>query len=138
MARPKKDSRLNRPSDGELRILNVLWKRGPSTVREVFEQIGEKTGVGYTTVLKILQVMHEKGFVTRDESVRTHVYEAALTRDDVQEQVVDELLDTVFDGSKKRLVMRILSQTKASPNELAEIRKVIAQLDRLEEEGSHD
>lgn len=135
MARRKKTDGRNRPSDGELRILNVLWKRGPSTVREVFEQIGEKTGVGYTTILKFLQVMHEKGFVARDESERTHVYAASLTRDDVQEQVVDELLDTVFDGSKKRLVMRILSQTKASPDELAEIRKVIA---RLEKEDSHD
>jgi Predicted transcriptional regulator len=135
MARPKKDNERNRPSDGELRILNVLWKRGPSTVREVFELIGEKNGVGYTTVLKILQVMHEKGIVSRDESERTHVYAAILTRDDVQEQVVDELLGTVFDGSKKRLVMRILSQTKASPDELAEIRKVIAQ---LETEDNHD
>ena len=135
MARPKKDIERNRPSDGELRILNVLWKRGESTVREVFELIGEKNGVGYTTVLKILQVMHEKGFVSRDESERTHVYAAILTRDDVQEQVVDELLSTVFDGSKKRLVMRILSQTKASPDELAEIRKVIAQ---LEKEDNHD
>ena len=129
MARRRKESESQRPSDGELRILNVLWKRGPSTVREVFELIGEKSGVGYTTVLKVLQVMHEKGFVTRDEAERSHVYTANLSRDDVQEQVVDELLDTVFDGSKKRLVMRILSQTKSSPDELAEIRRVIAKLE---------
>ena len=133
--RRRKDNELNRPSDGELRILNVLWKQGPATVREVFEQIGEKAGIGYTTVLKVLQVMFEKGFVARDEAERRHVYSANLSRDDVQEQVVDDLLGTVFDGSKERLVMRILSQTKASPDELAEIRRVIAQ---METEESHD
>ena len=102
-------------------------------MREVFEQIGGQTGVGYTTVLKVLQVMYEKGFVTRNEAERSHVYAANLTRDDVQEQVVDELLGTVFDGSKKRLVMRILSQTNASPDELAEIRRVIGEMENTEQ-----
>ena len=115
--------------------MNVLWKQGPATVREVFGQIGEQTGVGYTTVLKVLQVMHEKGFVTRDEAERSHVYSANLSRDDVQEQVVDDLLGTVFDGSKERLVMRILSQTKASPDELAEIRRVITELETAKHAG---
>jgi len=133
MARRRKENEPNRPSDGELRILNVLWKQGASTVREVFEQIGGQTGVGYTTVLKVLQVMYEKGFVTRNEAERSHVYAANLTRDDVQEQVVDELLGTVFDGSKKRLVMRILSQTNASPDELAEIRRVIGEMENTEQ-----
>jgi len=133
MARRRKENEPNRPSDGELRILNVLWKQGASTVREVFEQIGGQTGVGYTTVLKVLQVMYEKGFVTRNEAERSHVYTANLTRDDVQEQVVDELLGTVFDGSKKRLVMRILSQTNASPDELAEIRRVIGEMENTEQ-----
>jgi len=130
MARKRRENEHNRPSDGELRILNVLWKQGPATVREVFEQIGVQAAIGYTTVLKVLQVMHEKGFVTRDEAERSHVYAANLSRDDVQEQVVDDLLGTVFDGSKERLVMRILSQTKSSPDELAEIRRVIAQLEK--------
>jgi predicted transcriptional regulator len=116
-----------------LRILNVLWKQGPVTVREVFGQIGAKSGIGYTTVLKVLQVMYEKGFVTRNAAERSHVYAANLTRDDVQAQVVDDLLGTVFDGSKKRLVMRILSQTKASPDELAEIRRVITDLEGRDE-----
>jgi len=129
MARRRKESGHQRPSDGELRILNVLWKQGAATVREVFEQIGEQSGVGYTTVLKVMQIMHEKGFVTRDETDRSHVYTASLSRDDVQEQVVDDLLGTVFDGSRQRLVMRILSQTKSSPDELAEIRRVIAELE---------
>ena len=133
MARKRKDSESIRPSDGELRILNVLWKQGPSTVREVFAQIGEQAGVGYTTVLNVLQVMYEKGFVTRDDTARSHIYTANLSRDDVQEAVVDDLLGTVFDGSKKRLVMRILSQTKASPDELAEIRRVIAEMEKGEE-----
>ena len=133
MARKRKDSESIRPSDGELRILNVLWKQGPSTVREVFGQIGEQAGVGYTTVLKVLQVMYEKVFVTRDDTARSHIYTANLSRDDVQEAVVDDLLGTVFDGSKKRLVMRILSQTKASPDELAEIRRVIAEMEKGDE-----
>jgi len=130
MARRRKENEPNRPSDGELRILNVLWKQGPATVREVFEQIGEQNAIGYTTVLKVLQVMHEKGFVTRDEAERRHVYTASVSRDDVQEQVVDDLLGTVFDGSRKRLVMRILSQTKATQDELAEIRNIIAQMEK--------
>ena len=130
MPRRRKDNEPNRPSDGELRILNVLWKQGAATVREVFEQIGEQNGIGYTTVLKVLQVMYEKGFVTRDEAERRHVYAANVSRDDVQEQVVDELLGTVFDGSRKRLVMRILSQTKATQDELAEIRNIIAQMEK--------
>jgi len=119
-----------KPSDGELRILNVLWKNGPSTVRSVFEQLGEKTGVGYTTILKYLQTMHEKGLVSRDESARSHIYSPNLSRDEAQERIVGELLDTVFDGSRKRLVMRILSQTKASPQELADIRKIITQMEK--------
>ena len=130
MARRRKENEPNRPSDGELRILNVLWKQGPATVREVFEQIGEQNAIGYTTVLKVLQVMYEKGFVTRDEAERRHVYTASVSRDDVQEQVVDDLLGTVFDGSRKRLVMRILSQTKATQDELAEIRNIIAQMEK--------
>lgn len=122
----------SKPSDGELRILNVLWKNGPSTVRQVFEKLEEKTGVGYTTILKYLQIMHEKKLVSRDESTRSHVYEANLSRDDVQEQIVDDLLDTVFDGSRGRLVMRIISQTKASPQELADIKRILADLEQEE------
>jgi len=119
-----------RQSDWELRILNVLWKNGPSTVRSVFEQFEAKTGVGYTTILKYLQIMHEKKLVSRDESNRSHVYAAAISRDDMQDQIVDDLLDTVFDGSRKRLVMRILSQTQASPQELLEIQKLLAQTEQ--------
>lgn len=132
MANKRWNKESSKPSDGELRILNVLWKNGPSTVRQVFEELEEKTGVGYTTILKYLQIMHEKGLVSRDESTRSHVYAASLSRDDAQEQIVDDLLDTVFDGPKGKLVMRIISQTKASPQELADIKTILAALEQEE------
>ena len=132
MANKRWQKESSKPSDGEFRILNVLWKIGPCTVRQVFEELEEKTGAGYTTILKYLQIMHEKGLVTRDESARSHVYAANLSRDDAQEQIVDDLLDTVFDGSRGRLGMRIISQTKASPKELADIKNIIADLEKEE------
>ena len=113
-----------RPTDAELAILRVLWSRGPSTVRQVAEQLGRTTG--YTTVLKLLQIMTEKRLVTRDESSRTHVYTAAYTQDQTERQLVSDLVERVFDGSAAKLVMQALATTKASREELDEIRKLIA------------
>jgi BlaI family transcriptional regulator, penicillinase repressor len=113
-----------KPTDAELGILRVLWARGPSTVRQVTEQIGRDTG--YTTVLKLLQIMTEKGLVTRDESARTHVYAAASTQEQTERQLVSDLVDRVFDGSAAKLVLQALATTKASPEELDEIRRLIA------------
>lgn len=130
-------TKLPRPTDGELGILRVLWRRGPSTVRQVHEGLGEPAVVGYTTVLKLLQIMTEKGLVTRDESRRTHVYQARLAEDATQRQLVRDLLDRAFAGSARKLVMQALAVRKASPEELAEIREL---LDRMEGEvdgGSH-
>src|SRR5256885_10925388 len=112
-----------RPTDAELGILRVLWTRGPSTVREVAESLGRLGG--YTTVLKLLQIMTEKRLVVRDESARTHVYQAAYSEDQTQRQIVTDLLDKVFDGSAAKLVMQALAAKKASPEELAEIRKLL-------------
>jgi BlaI family transcriptional regulator, penicillinase repressor len=112
-----------RPTDAELAILRVLWSRGPSTVRQVAEIM--ERGTAYTTVLKLLQIMTEKGLVRRDESARTHVYEAAYSQDQTERQLVADLMDRLFDGSAAKLVLQALASTKTSPEELAEIRKLI-------------
>jgi predicted transcriptional regulator len=113
-----------KPTDAELAILRVLWARGPSTVRQVAEDMGREGG--YTTVLKLLQIMTEKRLVRRDESARTHVYEAAFSQDHTERQLVTDLLDRVFDGSAAKLVLQALAATKAGPEELDEIKKLIA------------
>jgi len=113
-----------KPTDAELGILRVLWARGPSTVREVTETLGRDTG--YTTVLKLLQIMIEKRLVRRDESSRTHIYEAAFTQDQTERQLVADLLDRVFDGSAAKLVLQALAANKTTPEELDEIKKLIA------------
>jgi predicted transcriptional regulator len=113
-----------KPTDAELAILRVLWARGPSTVRQVAEHMGRETG--YTTVLKLLQIMTEKRLVARDESARTHIYRAASTQDQTQRQLVADLLDRVFDGSAAKLVLQALASNKASPEELDDIKKLIA------------
>lgn len=122
---------LPRPTDAELAILRVLWRRGPSTVKQVHEELSRRSPSVYTTTLKILQIMTEKGLVTRDESQRAHLYTARLPEEETQSQIVGDLLDRVFEGSAGRLVMSALSSRPASAGELEEIRKL---LDRLEGE----
>jgi BlaI family penicillinase repressor len=121
---------LPRPTDAELEILNVLWRRGPSTVREVYEVLLENKDIGYTTILKLMQIMSEKGLVSRDESDRTHVYEAERAQDETQRQLLSDLLDRAFNGSSTKLVMQALSSKKASKAELAEIRGMLDELER--------
>src|SRR5262245_42823799 len=120
-----------RPTPAELEILRILWKRGASTVREVQEVLAEERPTGYTTVLKLLQVMTDKGLVTRDETARAHVYAATAPEQDTQQQLVHDLLDRAFGGSATKLVMQALSSAKTSPAELTRIREL---LDRLEGE----
>ncbi len=112
-----------KPTDAELGILRVLWTRGPSTVREVAEAMGRTAG--YTTVLKLLQIMTEKRLVARDESARTHVYKAAYTEDQTQRHLVSDLMARAFDGSAAKLVLQALETGKASPEELEQIRRLI-------------
>jgi len=112
-----------KPTDAELAILTVLWSRGPSTVRQIAEEMGREAG--YTTILKLLQIMTEKGLVIRDEGARTHVYEAAYTQDQTQRQLVTDLLDRAFAGSAAKLVLQALAASKTSPEELAEIKKLL-------------
>ncbi len=113
------------PTDAELAILTVLWRRGPSTVRDVFESLRDDAGTGYTTVLKLLQIMMAKGLVKRDESQRSHVYRAAASEEQTQKRLVGDLLDRAFGGSAQALVMRALSVKPASDDELAAIRALL-------------
>ena len=119
---PMKTGR-KRPTDSELAILRVLWARGASTVRQVAEALGHETG--YTTSLKLLQIMTEKGLVRRDERARTHVYEAASTEGQMQRRLVSDLLHRAFGGSTSKLVLQALASTRTSPGELAAIKRFL-------------
>jgi len=122
--------RLPKPTEGELAILQVLWRLGPCPVRAVHTELGEAQETGYTTVLKMMQIMAEKGLVTRNESQKAHVYTAALTQKEAQRRFVGDLLDRVFDGSAHNLVLQALSTRKSSPAELASIRKLLDDMER--------
>jgi predicted transcriptional regulator len=124
-----KNSRPPKPTDAELSILRVLWERGPSTVREIWEQLNPDQGRGYTTVLKTMQIMFDKGLLARDESARSHVYRAARSQEQTQREVIGHLLERVFSGSAPKLVMQALAAKKATRAELAEIRKLLDQIE---------
>ena len=121
MARPA----LPRPTDAELTVLRVLWRRGPSTVREVHEELGGSRPVGYTTTLKMMQIMSDKGLVERDETNRSHVYRAKTSEERTQRQLIRDLLNRAFGGSARKLFVQALAEAKASPQEMAEIRKML-------------
>jgi predicted transcriptional regulator len=121
-----------RPTDSELAILRVLWERGPSTVRDVHEQLNRDGATGYTTVLKLLQIMTEKGLVVRDETERAHVYESRYGEQKTQRQLLTDLAERAFGGSATKLVMQALSGRKANSAELNAIREL---LDTLEGES---
>lgn len=124
-----------KPTNAELAILSVLWQNGPSTVREVFERIPERE-VGYTTVLKLLQIMTDKRLVERDESARSHVYRATSPEADVKRNLVSDLLDRAFGGSTAGLVMHALQNRKASAAELQEIRSLLDSMGSRSSMGS--
>jgi len=116
------------PTPAELEILRVLWRRGPSTVREVHETLDKARGsrsVGYTTVLKLMQIMAEKGLALRDESSRTHVYSAAAAEEATKQRLVSDLVDRAFEGSAMGLVMHALATRPATPQELEQIRALL-------------
>lgn len=118
-----------RPTDAELAILNVLWAQGACTVRDVHEQLSQDRDMGYTTVLKLMQIMFDKGLVTRDESQRSHVYKARQKEQTTQRMLVTDLLARAFGGSTEKLVMQALSAKKATKEELAEIRRLLNELE---------
>ena len=118
-----------RPTDSELAILRVLWERGPSTVREVHDQLSSVNDTGYTTVLKLLQIMTDKGLVVRDESQRAHVYSCSESEQRTQRQLIGDLIERAFGGSPAKLVMQALSGTRASAEELNAIRHLIDEME---------
>jgi len=118
----------NLPTDAELEILTILWARGPSTVREVHDELSKGKAIGYTSVLKVMQIMHEKGYVARNTSARSHVYHAIVGRERTQTALVDHLLERAFGGSASQLVQRALSGRRASPEEIAQIRALLDEL----------
>ena len=121
---PRKPHPLPLPSPAELDILSALWKLGPATVREVHDALGKD--IGYTTTLKQMQLMHEKGLLARSERFRSHVYEPGIPKDQTQRQVAGDMLARVFESSAKNLVMGALAAQPASREELAEIQKMLA------------
>jgi predicted transcriptional regulator len=117
-----------RPTDAELEILGVLWNRGPSTVRDVYEELKrDKPTIGYTTVLKFMQIMADKGLVKRDEDQRAHLYEAMVPKESTQRQLVGDLLDRAFGGSASDLVMQALSAKRATAADIDQIRRLLDQ-----------
>ena len=119
----------SKPTDAELAVLRVLWQRGPSTVREVWQELNPQQGTGYTTVLKIMQIMFDKGLLARDETARSHVYRATQSQQRTQHEVVGHLLKRVFSSSAPQLVMQALAAKKATRAELAEIRKLLDEIE---------
>lgn len=123
---------LPKPTDSELEILQVLWAHGPSTVRFVNDELSQKRDVGYTTTLKLLQLMLEKGLVQRDDDTRTHVYRPAVRQEETQSVLLDRFVDAAFGGSAMKLVMQALGNGRTSPAELAQIRSLLNDIEDKE------
>lgn len=119
-----------KPTDAELEVLQILWTHGPCSVRFVNGELSKNREVVYTTTLKMMQVMTEKGFLKRDTSRRTHLYEALITEEEIQQTLLDKLLNTAFRGSALGLVVRTLGHQKTSKSDLEEIKKIIQKLEK--------
>ena len=117
-----------KPTESELEILQILWDKENATVREVHEELSKNKDSGYTTTLKLLQIMFEKGLVTRDDSNKTHIYQPAITKQKTQKQMLDKMINTLFAGSSTQLVLQALGNQKASKDELDEIQKYLDNL----------
>ncbi len=119
-----------KPTDSELEILNILWEKGPSTVRDVHEVLERSKEAGYTTTLKLMQIMHDKKLLTRNESSRSHVYTANISQQKTQGQLVKKFIDNVFNGSASQLVLQALGNHKANGQELDEIKQLLAEMEK--------
>ena len=116
-----------KPTDAELAILQVLWAKGPGTVRQVHDELSQDRDIGYTTTLKLMQIMHEKGLLSRNEDARSHIYTVAISEEETQRTMLDRFVETAFRGSASKLVMQVLGQHKASRAELDEIKALLNQ-----------
>lgn len=123
------NEQLVKPTEGEMEILQVLWKRGECTVREVFEELNKKD-IGYTTILKIMQIMLEKRMVDRNTSSKTHIYKALLNKENTQQHFLNKMIDTVYNGSTARLVMQALGNKSASREEIDLIKEYLEKLEK--------
>lgn len=119
-----------KPTESELEILQILWEKGDCTVREVHEILEKNKEAGYTTTLKLMQIMHEKGLVSRDTSSKTHIYHALVNQQKTQQQLVNKMIDNVFNGSAARLVMQALGNHTASEDEINSIKKYLDELSK--------
>ena len=119
-----------KPTESELEILRVFWEKGPSTVREVHEILEQSKDAGYTTTLKLMQIMHEKGLLQRDASSKTHIYAAAVSQENTQRQLLDKMIDTVFNGSASQLVLQALGNHKSSKEELEKIKEYLNEIEK--------
>ena len=117
-----------KPTESELEILGVLWERGLASVREVHEELARSKDVGYTTTLKLMQIMHEKGLVKRDDSVKTHIYQAVVSREKTQKHLLGRMINGLFGGSPTQLVIQALGNYKASAEEIEEIQQLLNNL----------
>ncbi len=120
---------LPKPTESELTILRVLWDKGPSNVRVVHETISLTREMGYTTALKLMQIMHEKGLLTREKDGKTHIYRPAIPQKNTQQQLLDRLVNTAFSGSSMQLIMQALGNRKTTDDELNQIKKLIEKLE---------
>jgi predicted transcriptional regulator len=127
-------NKANKPTEAELEVLQILWDKGPSTVRSVNEVLGKKRNVGYTTTLKIMQIMTEKGLVKRDEEGRTHIYEAVPEKETTQGILLERFLSNAFSGSTHKLVMQALGNHKTSEEELRQIKELISELEKKQKD----
>jgi predicted transcriptional regulator len=123
-------SKYIKPTESELEILQILWQNGTATVRDVHEELAKSKDVGYTTTLKLMQIMHEKGLVKRDETMRTHIYQAAVNKERTQKHLLDKMIDSLFGGSSTQLVLQALGggEQKVSAEELAQIQMLLDNL----------
>lgn len=124
-----KNSKQNKPTESEMGILQVLWEQGPSTVREVHDILSEKKEAGYTTTLKLMQIMNEKGLLNRNDESRSHIYSAAVKQQSIQKQLVSKMIDGLFKGSSASLVMHALGNHRASKEEIREIKKYLNEIE---------
>src|SRR6187401_2975152 len=117
-----------KPTESELEILQILWKKGNASVREVHEELLQTKEAGYTTTLKLMQIMHEKGLVKRDDSMRTHIYQAAVNKEKTQKHLLSKMIDSLFGGSPTQLVIQALGEHKATPDEIEKIQALLNDL----------
>ena len=123
-------SELIKPTESEMEILKILWEEGDSTVREVHELLSAKKSAGYTTTLKLMQIMHDKGLLYRNDEARSHVYTAAVKKESMQKQAVSKMINGMFKGSPAKLIMHALGNHRASKEEIAEIKKYLEEMEK--------